>query len=95
MAIGAQQKDTLRMVLKQGLTLIFVGTIAGWVASSVLMRCMASEIWNVSTTDPRTFSVVAAMVVVVGLTASVFPTRRAARVDPIVALRYDEPFAPQ
>jgi putative ABC transport system permease protein len=89
MAIGAQQKDVLRMVLKEGLTLIFVGTIAGWVASSVLMRFMASEIWNVSTTDPWTFSVVAAMVVVVGLTASVFPARRAARVDPIVALRYD------
>ena len=78
MAIGAQQKDVLPMVLKQGLTLIFMGT-----------RFMASEIWNVSTTDPWTFSVVAAIVIVVGLTASVFPARRAARVDPIAALRYD------
>jgi putative ABC transport system permease protein len=89
MAMGAQQKDVLRMVLKKGLTLILAGTIAGLAASSGVMRLMASQIWGVSTTDPWTFSVVAALVVAVGLTASVFPARRASQVDPLVSLHYE------
>jgi predicted permease len=89
MAMGAQRKDILRMVLKKGLTLILAGTIAGLAASSAVMRLMASQIWGVSTMDPWTFSVVATMVVVVGLTASLFPARRAAQVDPLVSLHYE------
>lgn len=89
MAIGAQQKDVLRMILKKGLTLIFVGTTIGIVASSVMMRFISSEIWGVSATDPLTFAVVSTLVVVVGLTASVFPARRAAQVDPLVSLHYE------
>jgi putative ABC transport system permease protein len=89
MAMGAQRKDILRRVLKKGLTLILAGTIAGLVASSAVMRLMASQIWGVSTMDPWTVSVVATMVVVVGLTASLFPARRAAQVDPLVSLHYE------
>ncbi len=89
MAMGAQGKDILRMVLKKGLILILAGTIAGLAASSAVMRLMASQIWGVSTMDPWTFSVVATMVVVVGLTASLFPARRAAQVDPLVSLHYE------
>jgi putative ABC transport system permease protein len=89
MALGAQRKDVLRMVLKKGLTLIFAGTITGLAASSAVMRLMASQIWGVSTMDPWTFSVVAILVVVVGLTASLFPAHRAAQVDPHVSLHYE------
>jgi putative ABC transport system permease protein len=89
MAVGAQRKDILRMMLNKALTLILIGTIAGLAASSVLMRLMASQIWGVSTSDPWTFSVVATVVVVVGLTASLFPARRATLVDPLVSLHYE------
>jgi putative ABC transport system permease protein len=89
MAMGAQRKDILRMVLKKCLTLMLAGTIAGLAASGAVMRLIASQIWGVSTMDPWTFSVVAAMVVVFGLTASLFPARRAAQVDPLVSLHYE------
>jgi ABC-type antimicrobial peptide transport system permease subunit len=87
MALEAQQKDVLLTVLKKGLTLVLVGTIVGLAASSAMMRLLAGQIWGVSTADPWTFSVVATMVVAVGLTASLFPARRAAQVDPTVSLR--------
>lgn len=89
MAMGAQRKDVLRMVLKRGLTLILAGTIVGLGVSSAVMRLMASQIWGVSTVDPWTFSAVASLVVLVGLMASVFPARRATQVDPIVSLHYE------
>jgi putative ABC transport system permease protein len=89
MAMGAQRSDVLRMVLKKGLTLILAGTVAGLAVSSAVMRLMASQIWGVSTMDAWTFSVVATIVVVVGLTASLFPARRAARLDPVVSLHYE------
>ncbi|HKV80257.1 MAG TPA: ABC transporter permease [Candidatus Sulfotelmatobacter sp.] len=89
MAVGAQRGDVLAMVLKRGLTLILAGTIVGLAASSAVMRLMASQIWGVSTMDPWTFSVVATLIVVVGLMASLFPARRATQVDPIVSLHYE------
>jgi len=88
-AMGAQRHDVLRMVLRKGLALILAGIIVGLAASSVLMRLMASQIWGVSTMDPWTFSAVATLVVIVGLTASLFPAYRAAKVDPIVCLHYE------
>jgi putative ABC transport system permease protein len=89
MAMGAQRHDVLQMVLRKGVTLILAGIVVGLAASSVLMRLMASQIWGVSTMDPWTFSVVASLVVVVGLTASLLPAYRAAKVDPIVCLHYE------
>jgi len=88
-AMGAQRHDVLRMVLRKGLALILAGIIVGLAASSVLMRLMASQIWGVSTMDPWTFSAVATLVVIVGLTASLLPAYRAAKVDPIVCLHYE------
>lgn len=88
-AVGAQRHDVLRMVLRKSLTLILAGIIVGLAASAALMRLMASQIWGVSTVDPWTFSLVAALVIVVGLTASLFPAYRAAQVDPIVCLHYE------
>jgi len=86
MAMGAQREDVLRMVLKKGLTLILAGTVAGLAASSAVTRLMASQVWGVSTMDPWTFSVVATVVMIVGLAASLFPARRATQVDPLVSL---------
>jgi len=89
MAMGAKREDVLRMVLKKGLTLILAGTIAGLAVSCAVTRLMASQVWGVSTMDPWTFSVVATVVMIVGLTASLFPARRATQVDPLASLHYE------
>lgn len=89
MALGAQQTDVLRMVVKKGLTLILAGTTAGLAASSAITRLMASQIFGVSATDPWTFSAVAATVLAAGLTATLFPARGATQVDPRVSLHYE------
>ena len=89
MALGAQQKDVLRMVLRKGLTLILMGTIGGFAASGAMSRLMASQIWGVSATDPWTFSGVAVVILAVGLTACLLPARKATEVDPLVSLHYE------
>ena len=89
MALGALQRDVLRMVLKKGLVLIVSGTIAGLAAGLALTRLMASQIWGVSATDPWTFSAVAVFILIVGLAACFFPARKAAQVDPRISLRYE------
>jgi putative ABC transport system permease protein len=88
-ALGAQQKDVLCMVLKKGLALIITGTMTGFVVSVAMTRLMASQIWGVSTTDPLTFSAVAAVILAAGLTACLIPARRATEVDPLVSLHYE------
>jgi len=77
------------MVVQKGLVLIAAGILIGLFASYALTRFLASQIWGISTTDPWTFAAVIALVLLVGLAASVFPALRAARVDPLVALRYE------
>ncbi len=89
MALGAQRSDILRMVLRNGLTLVAIGSVIGVAASAALARVMASQIWGVSPTDPATLGAVIVIVLVVGLAACVFPARSATRVDPLIALRYD------
>ena len=89
MALGAQQNDVLRMVLKKGLALIATGTIAGLAAGLAFTRLMSSQIWGVSPTDPWTFSAVAALILPVGLAACLFPARKATQVDPLVSLHYE------
>ncbi len=89
MALGAQQIDVLRLVLKKGLTLILIGTTAGLVASLAMTRLMASQIFGVSAIDPWTFSAVTALILAVGLTACLFPARKATQVDPLVSLHYE------
>jgi putative ABC transport system permease protein len=89
MALGAQQENILRMVLRRGLTLIAVGMVIGLAASFGVMRFVANMFWGVSAADPWTFGVVVILIVAVGLAACFFPARRATRVDPIVALRYE------
>jgi len=89
MALGAQQLEILRMVLKKGFALLAAGICVGLLASYGLTRFLASQIWGVSATDPWTFGAVVGLVVTSGLVACVLPARRAARVDPLVALRYE------
>jgi predicted permease len=77
MALGAQQSEILKMVLRRGFALIVAGISIGLLASYGLTRFLASQIWGVSATDPWTFGAVAALVVVTGLAACLLPARRA------------------
>ena len=89
MALGAQQRNILRLVLLNGLRLVAAGIISGLLASYALTRFLASQISGVSTTDPWTFSAVVAVVLLVGLAACLFPAHRATQVDPLVSLHYE------
>ncbi len=89
MAIGAQQRNILRLVLLSGLRLVVVGIFVGLLASYALTRVLASEISGISATDPATFAAVVAIVVSAGLSACLVPARRAAQTDPLVALRHE------
>jgi putative ABC transport system permease protein len=89
MALGAQRDNILHMILARGARLIGLGTVVGLIASFCLTRFLVSQIWGVSATDPWTFVAVVALVAVVGVAACLLPARRAAAVDPLVALRYE------
>ena len=89
MALGAQRGEILRMVLRTGFVLLAAGIFVGLFASYGLTRFLKSQIWGVSATDPWTFGAVVALVVITGLAACLLPARRAAGVDPLVALRYE------
>lgn len=89
MALGAQRKSILEMILAKGARLIVAGIVIGLFVSYALMRFLASQIWGVSLTDPWTFGGVVALIMLAGLGACLLPARRAASVDPMVALRYE------
>jgi len=89
MALGAQQTTVLRLVLFNGFRLVAGGILIGLFACYGLTRFLASQISGVSVRDPWTFAAVVTLVVIVGLAACLLPARRAARVDPLVALRYE------
>jgi putative ABC transport system permease protein len=88
MALGAGSADVLRMVLWMGARLLGMGLAVGLVASFAVTRLIASQLWGVSPHDPVTLCGVVAIVAGAGLAACYFPARRATRVDPMVALRY-------
>ena len=89
MALGARRVDVLRLILGQATRLVLVGIAIGILGAIGLTRLMASQLFQVSVTDPMTFAVVGATLVVVALAACYIPARRAAKVDPMVALRYE------
>jgi putative ABC transport system permease protein len=89
MALGAQRMDVIRMILGQGVRLALIGVVIGVVAAFILTRLMASQLFQVSSTDPLTFIGVATGLVLVAMAACYIPALRASKVDPMVALRYE------
>jgi len=89
MAIGAQPKDVLRLILREGLVLTVVGTLLGAGGAFALTRFLSSVLFRVSATDPAIYLTAAAVLLVVAITACFWPARRAAAVQPLEALRYE------
>jgi putative ABC transport system permease protein len=89
MALGAQQGNILRMVMGKGMLLTGTGLMIGIVGSFLLTRVMTSLLFGVSATDPMTFAAALAGLLFVTIFACYVPARRAMRVDPMIALRYE------
>jgi putative ABC transport system permease protein len=89
MALGARRRDVLQLVLGEGFKIVTAGVFAGIAASFGLTRFMPSLLYGVGPNDPLTFVVVAVLFALVALAACYVPTRRASRVDPMIALRYE------
>jgi ABC-type antimicrobial peptide transport system permease subunit len=89
MALGAGRRDVLRLFMGQGMRLVLLGLVIGLGGAFVLTRLMSSLLFGVSTTDVATFVLVAVGLMLVGVLACYLPARRATRVDPLIALRYE------
>ena len=89
MALGAQQRDVLRLIVGHGLGLSLIGIGIGLAASLALTRLMKGLLFGISATDPLTFVAISLLLTSIGLLASWIPARRATKVDPLVALRYE------
>ncbi len=89
MALGAGQRDVLALVVRQGMRVALAGAGAGLAGALLLTRLMSTLLYGVGSTDPATFVAVTLTLMAVALFASYIPARRAARIDPLVALRHD------
>ena len=89
MALGAQGSDVLKMLVGQGMVLTAVGIAVGVVAAVALTRLMANLLFGLGATDPLTFVMIALLLAPVALLACWIPARRATKVDPMMALRYE------
>jgi putative ABC transport system permease protein len=86
-ALGAQRRDVLRLILAQGLKPVAIGSITGLIASLALSRALSSLLYGVTATDPATIAIVVLLLSGAALLACYLPARRAMKVDPLAALR--------
>ena len=89
MALGAQWRDVLKLVFRSGMSLVLVGLIIGLAGALALTRLMRTLLFEVSATDPITFAAVALCIIIAALLACYIPAKRATKLDPLVALRYE------
>jgi predicted permease len=89
MALGASRSDVLIFILRQGMTLVLIGVAVGLVAAALLTRFLSTLLYEVNPTDPATFIGISLILIVVAFFACYIPARRATRVEPLVALRYE------
>jgi len=89
MALGARTRDVLLMVIRQGMALVVIGVVLGVAGAYAVTRTIRSLLFEIGTTDPLTFVFVSVLLAVVGFVACYLPARRATKVDPLVALRYE------
>ena len=89
MALGAQPNSILSLVLRKGLLLVGSGILLGLIVSALSVRILQSQLWGVSAFDPWTLILAPVALLTAGLLACYLPARRATRVDPMIALRYE------
>ena len=88
-ALGARSRDVLAMILSQGIRTIGIGIAIGLAGSFALTRTLSSLLFGITATDPLTFAAVISLLIATALLACYIPARRATKVDPMVALRYE------